>query len=263
MASTLKPKISFIELTQVEHKRYLDASSPVISINASFVNQVQTSLGTGDGFVRAIRKINLQIEEDYRKKTYLIFGYGKVGKGIAQCLVQTGVATKQIIIVEVRDKPLRNARSDGFMGYNLVNQYEAVRLLLPSIHCAVTATGMSGAISRYFTASDFEKIHLLTNMGTYDEWGQQFSTERVLNQKKPLNYILEFPTRVFYLDAIYALTIQTSAHAAKQTFENRFAVIKPPKLLQKQILDQWIQKNPNANSWEALEHIAGEKFDFV
>jgi len=263
LANILKPAAGFIELTHVEHKRYLDSQSPVISVDASFLKHIETTLGTGDGFVRAVKKIALHYEENFTTQTFLIFGFGKVGRGIAHCLHQAGVPKNKIIIVEVRDKPLTQAKKNGYIGYNLVNQYEAIRLLLPKIDYAVTATGITGTISRYFTLKDFEKVPYLANMGTYDEWGQQFPISRVLHHKKPLNYILEIPTRICYLDPIFALMIETSAHAFMDKKDESFKVYKPPKQLQRSILQNWVDKSTMVDSLASVEKTVGEKFEMI
>jgi adenosylhomocysteinase len=263
LANILQPTAGFIELAHVEHKRYLESKSPIISVDASFIKYIETTLGTGDGFVRAVKKIAVNNEEDYTKQTFLVFGYGKVGRGIAHCLVQAGVAKNKIMIVEVRDKPLTQAKKNGYIGYNLVNQYEAIRLLLPKVDYAVTATGISGTISRYFTLKDFEKVTYLANMGTYDEWGQQFPASQILHHKKPLNFILEIPTRVCYLDPIFALMIESSAYAFDNKKDPSFKVYKPPKTLQKDILETWMNNTGTVNPLDALEQASGEKFDFA
>ena len=46
---------------------------------------------------------------------------------------------------------------------------------------------------------------LLANMGIDDEFGTKIPKTRVLNQKKPLNFILEEPTRMCFIETTMAL----------------------------------------------------------
>jgi adenosylhomocysteinase len=237
----------------------------VISIDATFLKYIETSLGTGEGFVRAMRKICLQMNEDYTKKKYLFFGYGKVGKGIIHRLLQEGLQKRQITVVDLNDRAVRAADANGLRVFNITHQYDRLRAIIHTFDCAVTCTGVNEAISRYFTMKDFLDVPMLINMGTYDEWGPQFPMVRVINNKKPLNYILEFPTPVCYLDPIYALMISASAHAFSRTPDEEFRVSKPPKRLQRKVLEQWLKANePIKNtSWQVVEKLAGTTFEMA
>ena len=72
----------------------------------------------------------------------------------------------------------------------------------------ITATGQAGALSHYFSQSDYDPVPLLINMGTFDEFGANFSPKRIINHKKPANFMLEYPTEVIYLDPIFSLFLQ-------------------------------------------------------
>ena len=58
-----------------------------------------------------------------------------------------------------------------------------------------------GAISHYFSQSDFDRVALLANMSTGDDFGPRFTADRILNRKKPANFMLDYPTEAMYLDA--------------------------------------------------------------
>lgn len=51
----------------------------------------------------------------------------------------------------------------------------------------------------YFPPSLF-RGKILANMGIYDEFGAHFSDKEVLNHKMPVNFILEEPTPMRYID---------------------------------------------------------------
>lgn len=46
---------------------------------------------------------------------------------------------------------------------------------------------------------------LIANMGVEDEFGPEVPAERVLNAKSPLNFVLEEPTHLKYIDPTMAL----------------------------------------------------------
>ena len=45
----------------------------------------------------------------------------------------------------------------------------------------------------------------MVNMGVEDEWGKAVPPERMLNNKEPLNFILEEPTLLKFIDPTMAL----------------------------------------------------------
>lgn len=56
-----------------------------------------------------------------------------------------------------------------------------------------------------FTQALLEGSAVLANMGVEDEYGEVVPVERVLNNKEALNFILEEPTHLKYIDASLAL----------------------------------------------------------
>ena len=49
-------------------------------------------------------------------------------------------------------------------------------------------------------------------MGVEDEYGETFPADRVLNGKRPLNFLLEEPTQLRYIDATFALHRALAEH---------------------------------------------------
>ena len=81
---------------------------------------------------------------------------------------------------------------------------EIVRKAINQAWVIVAVTGLAGALSCW--AADFAAAPaLIVNMGVEDEFGSQLPPERVLNKKQPLNFILEEPTHLKYIDATMAL----------------------------------------------------------
>ena len=144
----------------------------------------------------------------------MIFGYGKVGKGIVNALESAGTPKKHIVIVETSLDAYLQAMKNGYRGFLLNKKADSqesiqkIQSLLPQIWAVITATGQAGALSHYFSQSDYDPVPLLINMGTLDEFGARFSPKRILNHKKPANFMLEYPTEVIYLDPIFSLFLQ-------------------------------------------------------
>ena len=53
----LHPKIGFVELTRSGVQYYKDAKKPVFVADSGIVKRIETSLGTGDGYFRALEKL--------------------------------------------------------------------------------------------------------------------------------------------------------------------------------------------------------------
>jgi len=244
LANSLQPQKAFIELTHVEASQYKNINCSVVSVDNSFIKHLETTYGTGDGFVRAIDQLYTQNGHHYQNKTYMVFGYGKVGKGICSCLHSTGVNKRNIIIVEINEEHIIAAQAQGFSAYSLHQDKEKIiKLLENSIHCAVTATGVENSISLFFEPSAFANVEYLANMGTYDEWGEAFSEDVILNHKSPLNFILDYPTKIMYLDPIFALLACATLDTIKQRPQETSLLAQPKLETQKKILDIWTKNN--------------------
>ncbi|USQ14991.1 hypothetical protein J2N86_06765 [Legionella lytica] len=61
-----------------------------------------------------------------------------------------------------------------------------------------TSTGQKAIMNKYPKTWFTDKI--LANLSVYDEFGPQFSTEEVLNHEMPINFVLNDPTPMKYID---------------------------------------------------------------
>ena len=230
------PKKGGVQLTRTPTEIYKNISFPVITVDQSKTKAIETGLGTGDSLVRVIHAITRQsiaaivlnwqnilaekrpnsplfltaflslVNSDqlFIKNKFMIFGFGKVGKGIANALESAGTSRKNIFIIEISYEAYMDSMKNGYQGLLLrehrQESIEKIKQMIPDIWAVITATGVDGAISQYFSQNDFNDIPLLMNMGTGDEFGLRFSTERIVNRKKPANFMLNYPTEVIYLD---------------------------------------------------------------
>ena len=243
LANTLEPKIGFIELTHVERSEYISTKRPVISVDKGFIKQIETTFGTGDGFVRAIKKIYLEMGINYKDKSYIIFGYGKVGQGISSCLMAKGVPQNQITIVEMNELRKNSASLDGYTSLSILENLETIRKIIPTIDCAVTATGQMNSISNFLNYEDFSQVEYLANMGTHDEWGSSFPKDAILYDKHPLNFMLDYPTQICYLDPIFAVLACATIDIIDLCTTNEFIVHKPSLFTERKVLNTWLLNN--------------------
>ena len=92
----LHPKIGFVELTRSGVQYYKDAKKPVFVADSGIVKRIETSLGTGDGYFRALEKLGYGVFGEkaqgagFEGLRLLVFGSGKVGSGIALQGVRRG-----------------------------------------------------------------------------------------------------------------------------------------------------------------------------
>ena len=192
----LAPRLGFVELTRTGVPRFADSALPVISVDGSRLKQIETALGTGDGLVRAMRQLGY---DDFQGKRAVVFGGGKVGRGIAVALRSAGA------LPAVVDDRARWVELDRVRWIDRADR-EQVRRETAAAWCAVSATGVAGALAEYDLGSVMSSPVLFANMGVEDEFGERIPAERVLGGKKPLNFLLDEPTRMPYIDPVMALS---------------------------------------------------------
>ncbi|MBP5246492.1 MAG: adenosylhomocysteinase [Fibrobacter sp.] len=203
--SACHPKIGFVELTKTGVSYYEDVDFPVFIADSGIIKHIETSLGTGDGFFRGLVQAG---HSDFEGKKLLVFGSGKVGCGIALHGVKNGCH-----VVTVTDQSHRNQSNDFILtlesnGVKVVdkNDIPSVITEIQSADFLVTATGVRNALSsEELQAALSNSKTVLANMGVEDEFSDDFPEERVLNKKLPLNFSLEEPTHLKYIDASLAL----------------------------------------------------------
>ncbi len=194
----IHPRFGAVELTQTGSIRYKKSKCnyPVISIDESRVKKLETLLGTGDGFLRALLYFT---QQDITNKKFILFGFGKVGHGICKALRPY---TKQIVIVEKNPDLIQQILYEHKIALHLDNLSE-IKKHIRNAFCVVTATGESDMISRYFDKLDFENCEYLANMGSEDEFGDKFNNDDALHGKAPINFALAQPTLIKYLDPVF------------------------------------------------------------
>ena len=152
---------------------------PVFAADSGRIKDIETVLGTGDGCLRGLRHIGF----DPAGKTVLLFGHGRVGRGIRRALLGAGASVR--IADPAQGMPFTPA-------------------LLNGADLVVTATGIRHALAP-FAPLLLASGALLVNMGADDEFGPDIQPDRAVNAKRPVNFLLREPTATRYIDPTLAL----------------------------------------------------------
>ena len=205
--SACHPRFGFVELTRSGVQFYENSEHPVYVADSGIVKRIETCLGTGEGYVRALAQLGHDFCSDSGAdgagKKFVVFGSGKVGQGIVLQLLRSGASVHVVTDCSLGSNPFLDANG---VPVTDCNDLDAVASLVRSADFVVTATGVKGALDRPQVVEALLGSHaVLANMGVEDEYGPGVPTSRVLAEKKPLNFILEEPTHLKYIDASLAL----------------------------------------------------------
>ena len=196
MHKDIPTKFGVVELTGSGAHAYRNWNKPVFLADAGKVKVLETGLGTGNGLLRALLQLEIGSPDG---KNVLIFGGGKVGSGVALSLHGAGA---NCIVV---DKPeCVRCRSKKITVIDLQDS-SSIKAAISDAWAVVTATGIKNAVSAW-SRELLNSSALLINIGVEDEFGKDVPEEKVLNKKIPLNFILDEPTLLRYIDPTMALS---------------------------------------------------------
>ena len=207
---SLPVRLGYCELTRSGVRIYEETppDKPVFAADSGRIKSIETMLGTGDGCLRGLRHVGI----DPDGKTVLLFGHGRVGRGIEQALKRAGAAVR--IADPAQGKPFVPAMLDG-------------------ADLVVTATGVLHALAP-LTPLLLASGAALVNMGADDEFGPGIPPERAVNGKHPVNFLLEEPTATRYIDPTLALHNAGIRELAR--CRERSGILTPPTELENAIL---------------------------
>lgn len=190
------PKLGAVELTQSGSHIYQSTAInyPVISVDDSKLKVLETYFGTGDGFSRALYQL---VGEERNNKPFVIFGHGKVGKGILYAVRQF---SNNITVIDLPQK----LTNEPLVNYIDAKDKLKIKEIIKNSYCCITATGKKDLITNFydFNKADFGNA-ILINMGAEDEYGANFSLDEIIFKKQPFNFSLTEPTAMRYLDPIF------------------------------------------------------------
>ena len=239
--SACSPRFGFVELTRSGVQFYEGCPKPVYVADSGIVKRIETSLGTGEGYVRGLAEAGYP---DIENKKFVVFGSGKVGSGIALQLLRAGASLEVVTDVSLGANPFHDSNGIAITDCRNVS---AVADLVRHADFVVTATGIKDALDvPELTAALMETKAVLANMGVEDEYGAGIPAERVLAGKNSLNFILEEPTHLKYIDASLALHVALGELLVKeyglQKSKAPFTGTRnPPEDLEREILSVTMQ----------------------
>ncbi len=193
----LKSRYGYVELTRSGVQHYARCQQPVLMVDAGKIKQIETCLGTGESFFRALEAAHHQIAQGQH---LVVIGGGKVGRGIVLHAVNRGLR------VTVADISRLTLPCPGVEFIHIRENPEAFNRALEHCDYAVTATGVLHALYGIVDARRLIPCPtLLANMGVEDEWGPDIPKSRILNAGAPLNFTLPDPTLMCFIDPPLAL----------------------------------------------------------
>lgn len=196
VCKSVSSRLGYVELTRSGLYHYQNAEQPVFSADNGRIKEIETGIGTGDGFRRALTALGYP---EMIGRKIVVFGCGKVGFGVIFRAVEEGAE------VYVVDDLSRVPLPPGVIGVDRFD-LKAVENALEGAWAVVSATGIKEALRGMFNPQRLiESSTLIINMGVEDEWGSEIPDERVLCHKKAINFVLEEPTRLRYIDPTMAL----------------------------------------------------------
>ena len=233
--SACHPRYGFVELTRSGVHLFEKCDLPVYVADSGMVKRIETSLGTGDGYVRALEIFGYSSLEG---KNFVVFGSGKVGCGIVLQLLRRGGHVHVVTDTSVG--------VNGFIASNGIpltdfRDVDSVVSLICAADFVVSATGVKDALENTRIAEAIlESKAVVSNMGVEDEFGDSVPESRVLAGKRPLNFMLDEPTHLKYIDASLALHASLGELLLQE--EPFVGTRNPPDDLERRILLATIQE---------------------
>lgn len=197
--SHLTPRVGYVELTRSGVYQYENAAKPVFVADGGRIKRIETCLGTGESYFRALAQLGYS---DWQGKSIVIFGSGKVGTGLITYAHKYGCN----VTVVTRPQDLTATVKSLVQTVIAADDSPTICRAVLNADAVVTATGIANALSKTCPAEVFmHSKALVANMGVEDEFGAALPAERVLEQKRPVNFILKDPTLMKYIDATMGL----------------------------------------------------------
>ncbi|MEM9105554.1 MAG: NAD-binding protein, partial [Pseudomonadota bacterium] len=186
----------------------------------------------GEACVRAIKQF---IDPNLKDRKFVVIGYGKVGRGITRYLSQEGA---HLTVVDTNPTCLEQAADAGFATLK-VDDRDNILESVNNSFALITATGHPEMIGEMFTPADItESVHLI-NMGADDEFGDAFPASRIAADKAPLNFMLDSPTTMFFIDPIFMAHNRCCEYILKGGVQGFSAL---PKALDLPVVEAWSQR---------------------
>ena len=228
--SKLHPHIGYAELTHSGISHYEHCTKPCFNSDGGRIKRIEGALGTGDGLIRGLKHFELDVGPGQR---WLLFGFGKIGSGVGIRLKATG-ATVTVVEASANRKLLHGTPVGDFDWVDMTDVRSVSRAAQTATHI-VTATSVPGVIGRNYPVDAFRTGQILINIGAEDEYGPEFQSDEVVNGKVAVNFALEEPTHLRYIETTFAL--QNAGLEWLIGHPDAHGIVTPPDTLEEQLLD--------------------------
>ncbi len=217
-------RVGYVELTGSGIGKYRESGLRCYAADSSRIKRLETELGTGESFFRAMAKLGYS---DWKGKKLVVFGSGKVGRGIVHYADSFGA-----------DVTVISDPSMALKGHSIIDfrDRNAVDAAIMDAYCVVLATGVVHALEKTASLDAIMNTKaMFANMGAEDEYGDSIPMERTLCEKRTINFILDEPTHLRFIDA----TMTLHNYGAQWLLENPTATgtVLPSAELEQHFLD--------------------------
>lgn len=222
------PRIGFVELTRSGIEKFRQVDKPVYVADNGQIKRIETCLGTGESYFRAMKQLGYS---EWEGRKLVVFGSGKVGTGIIT------YAHKMKAEITVVTEPASTSERACQMAAHIIDYKDAaaVARAIGDAYAIVTVTGVADALEGNCPPEALiQSPALLANMGVEDEFGPSIPKERVLMEKKTLNFMLDEPTHLKYIDATMALHNEGALYLS--THPAAIGLIEPPAETEEELL---------------------------
>ena len=191
-----------IEVTRTGDWVYHSLLCPTLSIDKSRLKYLEDFLGTGESFVRGW--YHMRPNDPLAGKNVILFGYGKVGKGVAFYTRKEGA---NLTVVDINPDVVTKAQQEGFASIDLQDK-AGLESALRAANIVIGATGVPGAVGNSATRAWLRaNSPFFVNIG-HDEFGPHIPDDEILGGREvPINFHLQRPTRNHKIDPIQAAEV--------------------------------------------------------
>ena len=228
-----------VEVTRTGDRVYESLACPTISIDQSKLKYLEDFLGTGESFVRGWH--HFRPHDALTGKNIVLFGYGKVGKGVAFFCRKEGAS---LTVIDIDAKALQKARDEGFNSINLQDSSQ-LQSALRNAQVIIGATGIPGAVGDSVPTSWLQaNSPFFANIGI-DEFGAYIPNEEILGGREvPINFHLKHPTRNHKIDPIQAAELLALEELIKHPDKYADGLHPLPKSIDNWVIKEWISYWP-------------------
>jgi adenosylhomocysteinase len=191
-----RPPRGAAEVTRTGILHYAQIACPVVSADDCRAKRIEGFFGTGEAFLRAWHQ--LRPDDPLPGKRLVVFGYGKIGRGVAHRLRSAGL---EVSVAETEAAVRARAHREGFPTLDGEASPE-LKAGLAGADLVIAVTGHPGILSRQLPPAWLRHNRpVLVNLGAEDEFGPAFADDEILGGRDlPLNFHLARPTENRYVD---------------------------------------------------------------